>query len=78
MSWQRRLADLAVLVLLSLIVDLLAGVSSAAFLLTLDWATSKRLEYPALLFGLPLAGLAIGLAYHYGGGRAVEGNNPDY
>ncbi len=75
MSWQRRLADLAVLVLLSLIVGLLAGVSSAAFLLTLDWATSKRLEYPALLFGLPLAGLAIGLAYHYGGGRAVEGNN---
>ena len=26
-------------------------------------------------YGLPIAGLLIGLAYHYGGGRAVEGNN---
>ena len=75
MSWQRRVADLALLALLSLIVGVLAGVSSAAFLMTLDWATATRLNHPALLFGLPVAGLAIGLAYHYGGGRAVEGNN---
>lgn len=75
MSWQRRVADLALLALLSLIVGVLAGVSSAAFLMTLDWATVTRLNHPALLFGLPVAGLAIGLAYHYGGGRAVEGNN---
>jgi len=74
-SWQKRLGDVVVLLMLSLLVGVLAGVSSAAFLLTLDWATSTRLTHPALLFGLPVAGLAIGLIYHYGGDRAGEGNN---
>lgn len=75
MSWPKRLGEQAVLVMLSLLVGLLAGLSSAAFLLTLEWATSTRLSYPALLFGLPVAGLVIGLVYHYGGGRSAEGNN---
>lgn len=64
-----RLAGWAVLV------GLLAGVSSAAFLVALEWVTEERLDHPALLFLLPLAGLAVGLVYHYGGGRSVEGNN---
>ncbi|MEX0768771.1 MAG: chloride channel protein [Microthrixaceae bacterium] len=75
MDLQKRLIQQCGLMVLSLGVGLLAGLSSAAFLLTLDWATSTRLEHPALLFGLPLAGLLIGLVYHYAGGRAVEGNN---
>ena len=75
MSWPQRLSEQVVLLALSLLVGLLAGLSSAAFLLTLEWATATRLSHPALLFGLPVAGLAIGLVYHYGGGRAAEGNN---
>jgi len=55
-------------------VGVLAGLSSAAFLWSLDWATTSFDTHPGLLWGLPVAGLAIGLAYHYGGGRAVEGN----
>lgn len=57
------------------IVGVLAGLSSAAFLWALDLATVAFDEHAALLFGLPLAGLCIGLVYHYGGGRSVEGNN---
>jgi H+/Cl- antiporter ClcA len=74
-SWPKRLGEQVFLVVLSLLVGLLAGLSSAAFLLTLEWATSTRLSHPALLFGLPVAGLVIGLVYHYGGGRSAEGNN---
>ena len=63
------------LVALSVLVGVLAGVASAAFLLALDWATEERLDHSWLLYLLPVAGLAVGLVYHYGGGRAVEGNN---
>lgn len=62
-------------VVLGSLVGVLAGLSSAAFLLSLDWATEAFFEHPNLLYGLPVAGLVIGLAYHYGGGRSVEGNN---
>ncbi len=57
------------------VVGVLAGFSSAAFLVTLDWVTDIRLTHPWLLWLLPLAGLAIGLVYHYGGGDAAAGNN---
>jgi H+/Cl- antiporter ClcA len=53
----------------------LAGLASAGFLESLDWATRTREHHGWLLFLLPLAGLATGLAYHYGAGRAVAGNN---
>jgi H+/Cl- antiporter ClcA len=62
-------------VALGSVVGVLAGLSSAAFLWALDLATVAFDEHPGLLFGLPVAGLCIGLVYHYGGGRAVEGNN---
>jgi H+/Cl- antiporter ClcA len=52
----------------------LAGLASAAFLAGLDWATQTRLEHPALVWFLPVAGLAIGLLYHRYGGRAAEGS----
>ena len=57
------------------VVGVLAGLSSAGFLVTLEWATATREEFPWLLWFLPLAGLAMGLVYHYGGGDAVAGNN---
>lgn len=62
-------------VALGSLVGVLAGVSSAAFLTALDWATEQFTGRPGLLYGLPLAGLAVGAAYHYGGGRSVEGHN---
>jgi H+/Cl- antiporter ClcA len=62
-------------VALAVVVGVLAGLSSAAFLVALEWVTEERLDHPALLYLLPLAGLGVGLVYHYGGGRSVEGNN---
>ncbi len=56
-------------------VGILAGVASATFLVLLALATETREANIWLLGLLPLAGVAIGLAYHYRGGRAAEGNN---
>jgi H+/Cl- antiporter ClcA len=62
-------------VLLGSLVGVLGGVSSAVFLTALKWATESFDEHAWLLYLLPVGGLVIGLAYHYGGGRSVEGNN---
>lgn len=62
-------------VVLGSLVGVLGGAASAVFLVALSWATDTFDDHGWLLYLLPLAGLAIGLAYHYGGGRAVEGNN---
>ncbi len=51
----------------------LAGVSSFVFLAGLELVTETRLAHPWLLYLLPLAGLAIGSAYHYLGGRSARG-----
>ncbi|WP_454719824.1 MULTISPECIES: voltage-gated chloride channel family protein [Cupriavidus] len=61
------------LVLASL-AGVLAGTGSAALLAALDWATATRGSHPWLLWLLPLAGLAVGLVYHYLG-QSVEGGN---
>ena len=60
---------------LGMLVGVLGGLASAVFLVSLQWATETFDRHGAILWFLPLAGLAIGLAYHYGGGRSVEGNN---
>lgn len=62
-------------IVLGCVVGVLAGGSSAGFLALLTWATDTREAHPWLLAGLPIAGFAVGAAYHYGGGRSVEGNN---
>jgi H+/Cl- antiporter ClcA len=71
----KLLAHLGRWIVLGGVVGVLAGLSSALFLETLRWATQTRETHPWLLAGLPLAGFAVGLAYHYGGGRSIEGNN---
>jgi H+/Cl- antiporter ClcA len=58
---------------LSLAAGLLSGLAATMFLYLLDFATRARLGHPVLIFGLPVAGLAIGLAYHHLGGRSHEG-----
>lgn len=66
---------LAKWIVLGTIVGVLAGLGSASFLKSLDWATRTRESHSWLLFLLPIAGFVVGLAYHYGGGRSSEGNN---
>ncbi len=62
-------------VVLGAITGGLAGLSSAGFLWTLDRVTDFRLDHEWMLWLLPLAGLGIGLVYHYAGGGSAEGNN---
>lgn len=61
--------------LLILIVGAAAGTLSALFLTSLNWATSFREHHQWVLYLLPLAGLSVGLAYHYFGSSVVRGNN---
>ena len=56
-------------------VGTLAGLSSALFLLALQWATTFREAHPALLWGLPVAGYVIGIVYSRYGKSVVAGNN---
>ena len=70
----RLIAHLVRWVLLGSVVGVLAGLSSAAFLQTLAWATALRVAHGWMLFLLPAAGLVIGLVYHYLGGRSGGGN----
>ncbi len=53
----------------------IVGSLCAAFLWALDEVTQARLDHPGLLFGLPVAGVVIGLVYHWVGRSAEGGNN---
>ena len=70
----RIVAHLVRWVVLGALVGVLAGLSSAAFLEVLGWATDTRVAHGWMLYLLPLAGLVIGLTYHHLGGRAGGGN----
>jgi H+/Cl- antiporter ClcA len=70
-----RVGDLVLDIVLGVAVGLLAGLSSAGFLVTLGWATDYREDHGWIVWLLPLAGFAIGLAYHHLAGDAVQGNN---
>ncbi len=60
---------------LATLVGLAGGTASAVFLLSLDFATETRLQHPWLLYLLPLAGLFVGLLYHFWGTGCEGGNN---
>lgn len=60
---------------LGCVVGVVAGLASAGFLWALGEVTAVRTEHPGLLFGLPLAGLVVGLAYQQLGGPVAGGNN---
>ncbi|MBE9461809.1 voltage-gated chloride channel family protein [Dyadobacter subterraneus] len=51
------------------------GSVSAFFLVSLQWATELRESHRWLIILLPVAGLAIGLLYHYFGKEVEGGNN---
>jgi len=56
-------------------VSIVIGSAVALFLWLLDLATQTRFEQPWLLYLLPLAGVAIVLAYQRWGGKSDQGNN---
>jgi H+/Cl- antiporter ClcA len=79
--WQREAIEQAALaghlarwIVLGVASGALAGVSSFVFLEGLDRVTRFRGSHGWLLWLLPAAGLIIGSAYHYLGGRAAQGN----
>lgn len=61
--------------LLGGLVGVVCGVASAVFLYLLDVATHWREQHPAIVFTLPLAGLAIGALYARWGQPIRGGNN---
>ncbi|MFN3529028.1 MAG: voltage-gated chloride channel family protein [Bacteroidia bacterium] len=61
--------------LLAVLVGSLAGTASAIFLVSLDALTDYREANTNIIYALPLAGLLIGLMYHYLGDSVVRGNN---
>ena len=54
-EYGRLVGALARWLLLGSLVGVLAGLSSAAFLWSLEWATRQFFGHPNLLYGLPLA-----------------------
>jgi H+/Cl- antiporter ClcA len=60
---------------LCLLIGSLIGTASAGFLYSLEWATSFREQHLWIIAFLPLAGLVIGLLYHYYGKDVAAGNN---
>lgn len=61
--------------LIGALVGVLAGTASALFLVTLAQITAIREANPVLLFGLPIAGLALGTLYERWGGTAGRGSH---
>lgn len=61
--------------LLCTVIGVLIGSASAGFLWSLEWATNLRENNLWIIAMLPLAGVAIGLLYHYYGNEAERGNN---
>ena len=59
----------------SALLGIIVGSASALFLEALNWATQYREQHLWIIGLLPLAGLIIGLAYHYWGKEVVKGNN---
>jgi Chloride channel protein EriC len=53
----------------------LIGSASALLLVSLDFVTDYRESHLWVIAGLPVAGLVIGLMYHYWGSSVVKGNN---
>jgi H+/Cl- antiporter ClcA len=70
-----RLTHVIRWVLLASFVGATAGVLSAAFITSLEWTTDTRSDRAWLVWLLPLAGLVVGLSYHYLGRDLERGSN---
>lgn len=72
--WRRAVRAALRWIGLGAVVGVLAGLSSAGFLWSLELVTEVRVEHPWLLWLLPAGGFAVGLAYDRLGGRSSGGN----
>ncbi|WP_263384716.1 voltage-gated chloride channel family protein [Granulicella arctica] len=75
MLFIRQLKDTARWLILAIAVGILAGSASALLIVMLNWATSTREAHPWIIALLPIAGLVVGLMYHYFGRSVEAGNN---
>ena len=62
-------------VALAVLVGIISGALSAAFIESLNWATNTRTSNDWIVFTLPLAGLVVGVSYHYLGRGLERGSN---
>ena len=74
-SLYARSKELVFDLVLGVVVGVIGGVVAYAFLRTLSWANTTRLNNGNLMYFLPLAGLVIGLVYHHFGERVANGSN---
>ena len=70
-----RSKDLAISLGAGVGVGTLGGGVSYLFLKVLSWSNDTRLDNDWIIYLLPLAGLIIGLAFHYGGESVRGGSN---
>lgn len=70
-----RAIHLARWVALAVVVGIISGALSAAFIESLNWATDTRNANDWIVFTLPLAGLLVGASYHYLGRGLERGSN---
>jgi len=62
-------------VALAVVIGIISGFLSAAFIQSLNWATDTRVENSWFIWLLPLAGLLVGASYHYLGRGLERGSN---
>jgi H+/Cl- antiporter ClcA len=55
-------------------IGIVTGAAAAVFLASLDWVTAFRESHVFIIAFLPLAGLLIGMLYHYKGKTVAKGN----
>lgn len=66
--------SISVGLLATVLISLLAGSTSAIFLIGLEWVAEQRENQPIWLFSLPVIGLLVVFIYHYGDQTVQEGN----
>ncbi|MCM0646893.1 voltage-gated chloride channel family protein [Clostridium swellfunianum] len=69
------LANLIKWIILGSIVGIVVGLLSALFLFSLQFVTNKRMEFPWLLYFLPLGGAFVSFLYAKYGKMSAQGNN---
>jgi H+/Cl- antiporter ClcA len=75
MKARKRMRPLASRLILAALAGLLAGIASAIFLISLEFATQLREAHRWLIALLPLAGFGIGYMYYHYGANSVRGND---
>jgi H+/Cl- antiporter ClcA len=75
LSPRRRVLDVVQGLFLGAVVGVICGCAAAAFLWSLDQATSFRTGHELIVYALPLAGLAMGAFYERFGMGIKAGNN---